>query len=198
MEVLLIGVVGKAHGLKGEVAVHPHNTASPLWVAGVVVYGWRALTPNAPTLPTGPTVTLPAGARKFVIAKARKVPGSHIVVSFEDVTTRELAESLRGFDLAVTPDMLPEADPDEVYHHEVVGWAVVHVDGRTLGTVKGILALPAQDVIDITTPDEKSALVPFVGAIVTRIDRAARTLVLDPPVGLFPGDGGDDDEEPDA
>lgn len=198
MEVLLIGVVGKAHGLRGEVAVHPHNTASPLWAQGVVLYGWKATSPTQLTAPPErPTVTLPASARQFVIQKARRVPGSHVVVSFEEVNTRNLAEEIRGFELAVAPGVLPEAESDEVYHHEVVGWSVVHIDGRSLGTVKGIMTLPAQDVIEMTTPAGKAALVPFVSAIVVRIERAARTLVLDPPQGLIPGDGDEADEDED-
>lgn len=187
MSCLLIGVIGKAHGLRGEVVVHPHHAASPLWAPGTELTSFNAPegTPNADL------VEAPAGATRRIIAKIRRVPGGHLIVHFRGVESRESAEALRGQALGVAPEALPRAGADEVYHHELRGWAAIRLGGSPLGTVRGVMNLPAQDVLEIATPDGKEALVPFVDAFVVRIDRPARTLVLDPPFGLFPGE--DDD-----
>lgn len=187
MSCLLIGVIGKAHGLRGEVVVHPHHAASPLWKPGTALTSFAA----PPGTPNADLVAVPDGATSRVIAKVRRVPGGHLIVQFRGVDTRESAEALRGQALGIPPDALPKADDDEVYHHELRGWAAVRPDGSSLGTVRGVMNLPAQDVLQIETSGGGEALVPFVDAFVVRIDRPARTLVLDPPFGLFPGE--DDD-----
>lgn len=175
-----LGVVGRAHGLRGECHVQAWHPESPLWRPGTV---FQVLAPGAL-----------APARPLRALRARRVPDGDVVVAFEGLHSREDAEALRGHVLAVPAETLPAPEADEVYHHEVVGWLAVDPTGAPLGVVTGVLSLPAQDVLALETIAGRRALVPFVGAIVTAIDRPARRLVLDPPEGLLDGD--DEDEPP--
>jgi len=181
MDLLLMGVVAKAHGLRGEVVVVPFHADSPLWTRG---------TPMA-LLPAG---AVPAGAkdrvdltptRQVTVRSARKAPDQRLVVGLEGVADRDAAEALHGAHLAVDPALLPAPDADEVYHHELPGWAVVDVDGRARGTVIGVFAGPAGDLVEVDLGGGQSVYVPFVAAIVKEIDRPGRRLVVDAPEGLF-------------
>lgn len=194
MKVLLIGVVGKAHGLKGEVVVHPYNAASSLWSKGTSVFALPPLTAGTPDGDAPPeSVVTVDGARSLHIKAARKVPAGHVLVVFDGLTSREDAEKNRGWRLGVDPSSLPVPADDEVYHHEIIGWDVGLGDDCVVGTIRAILALPAQDVIEIVTPAGEVVMIPFVDAIVVGIDRPRRRIVVDPPIGLFPGTDAEDD-----
>ena len=58
-------------------------------------------------------------------------------------------------------DEVPE-DPEEYYDHQLVGLAVVDLDGTALGEVKAVVHGSAQDLLTVRTPDGRDALVPFV------------------------------------
>ncbi len=129
---LLVGRVGRAHGLRGEVVVHllTSETEARLEQGSVL------------TTDRGTTLT---------VAAARPHQGKWLV-AFDGVATREAAESLRGVELRA------EAldDPDALWVHELVGAAVVDTAGSPCGTVAAVLANPADDLLEL----DGGALVP--------------------------------------
>ncbi len=118
---------------------------------------------------------------------------STLLVRFEELTDRTVAESARGLLLHanVPADESPD-DPEEYYDHQLVGLAAEDLDGRALGEVTGVLH-GAQDVLQIRTPDGRDTMVPFVSALVPEVDVAGgRVVVADRPglVAAFPEDDG--------
>lgn len=185
MELLLIGVVAKAHGLRGELTVVPHNADSPLWKAGTTV----ALVTLAPTQSARDRIDV-AAPRLAKLTRAKKNPDGRMIVALDVAPDRDAAEALRGLHLGVDPALLPALDDSEVYHHELPGWAVVDLQGNDLGTVLGVFAGPGGDLVEVQPPASKGPkadtfFVPFVTQIVTTIDHTNRRLVLDPPEGLI-------------
>jgi 16S rRNA processing protein RimM len=188
MDLLLIGVVTKAHGLRGEVVVEPHHAGSPLWTKrGLALH---ALTRDIADLANDRLDARPE--RSLVMHACRpQIAGgaTRYLCTFEGVADRDAAEALRGLHLAVEPAVLPPPDADEFYHHELRGFAVIDPTGAALGRVVGVFAAPAQDLLEVapTAPaDADTFFVPFVEPIVAAIDRAARTITIDPPEGLVP------------
>ena len=56
-------------------------------------------------------------------------------------------------------DEVPE-DPEEYYDHQLIGLAVVDLDGAPLGEVKAVVHGSAQDLLTVRTPDGRDTLVP--------------------------------------
>ena len=84
-----------------------------------------------------------------------------------------------------TPD-----DPDEFYDHQLVGLAVVDLDGRSIGEVTGVVH-GAQDLLEVRAADGRPTLVPFVAALVPEVDLAAgRVVVADRPGLVAPYEEG--------
>lgn len=165
---ILLGVIGAAHGIKGEVRIKAF-TGDPLAIAG---YG--PLTDDK--------------GRRFEIAEAR-VAKEVIVARLKGVTSREAAESLNGVQLFVSREKLPAPeDEDEFLQADLIGCAVVGPDGIALGTVTSVGNYGAGDLLDIATPDGRSVLMPFTKAFAPRIDIAARRIDAVPPEGLFEAD----------
>ena len=170
-KLILLGVIGAAHGIKGEVRIKAF-TGDPLAIAD---YG--PLTDEK--------------GRRFEIAEIR--PAKEVVVArLKGITSREAAESLNGVNLFVSRDRIPAPeDEDEFLQADLIGCAVVGPDGVVLGTVTTVANYGAGDLLDILLPDGRSVLMPFTKAFAPRIDIAARRIEAVPPEGLFEAD--DDD-----
>lgn len=176
-----MGVVAKAHGLRGEVVVAAFHPESPAWAAGTSFY---LLAPGS--VPEGAADRVEAEpTRTCLVRRARKSPDGRWTLQLDGVADRDAADALRGTHLALDPASLPAPDPDEVYHHELPGWSVVDVSGAARGTVVGVFAGPGGDLLDVELGGGARVYVPFVAAIVKEIDRSARRLVIDPPDGLL-------------
>lgn len=167
---VVVGRIGKPHGIKGEVTVDVRTDEPDRRFA----LGAR-LRAQAPRGAAG----VPA---YLTVARTRWHQGV-LLAAFEEAADRTAAERLRGTVLHVTldADATPE-DPEEFYDHQLVGLAVHDVDGSPLGTVSGVVHGGAQDLLQVRTPDGRDALVPFVSALVPEVDVAGgRVVVADRP-----------------
>jgi 16S rRNA processing protein RimM len=121
------------------------------------------------------------GVSSLTVAAARW-HRTTLLVSFEEIPDRTSAEGARGVLLhaTVAADESPD-DPDEFYDHQLVGLAAYDTDGERLGEVSELVH-GAQDLLVVTTPDGREALVPFVVALVPEVDlEAGRVVIADRP-----------------
>ena len=180
---VVVGRIGKPHGLHGEVTVDV-RTDEPE----------RRFAPGS-TLRAEPPPGSASSLRTLTVTGARRHQAI-LLVAFEELTDRTTAEAARGIVLHATipADASPE-DPDEFYDHQLVGLAAYDEGGTPLGTVAGLVHGGAQDLLRITTPDGREALVPFVKALVPEVDVAGGRLVVADRPGLVTPlpDGGDDE-----
>jgi len=112
-------------------------------------------------------------------------PGQ-LVVAFEGVTDRDAAAAMTGTRLYTPRAALPPPDEDEFYNHDLVGLAVVDVDGRALGRVAAVLDHGAGILLDIEGAEGiKGFVLPFTREAVPTVDIAGGRIVADPPAGLL-------------
>lgn len=101
------------------------------------------------------------------------------------VDTKEQADALRGVNLYVAKSKLPSLPDDEFYHADLIGLAAFDTGGKELGRVHAVHNHGAGDLIEITGPSLKTALLlPFTAALVPTVDLAAKRLIVDLPEGL--------------
>jgi 16S rRNA processing protein RimM len=122
--------------------------------------------------------------RSLVVAAGRP-HGSRWLVRFEGVEGPIAAKALSGGELEVPEAEALAAPAGAYYSHEIEGWRCEDARGTALGAVEGLERTPGGALLTVKTPEGKSVLVPFVEAIVLRIDREGRRVILDPPAGLF-------------
>lgn len=106
-----------------------------------------------------------------------KVHGQHLLASLEGVDDRDAADALRGMDVAVLREEMPEADEDEYYWDELIGLEVGNIQGEALGRVVGLLETGAHDVLQVQ--GGRMRLIPFVEAYIQSVDVAAGRIVVD-------------------
>ncbi|KAB7648468.1 ribosome maturation factor RimM [Polymorphobacter fuscus] len=101
-----------------------------------------------------------AGGRTLTL-KSLRPDKIGAVARFAEISDRTAAEGLRGTLLAVPRASLPPLAEGEYYHADIIGLAVVDTDGVAVGTVTAIENYNAGDILEITLPDGKTAMVPF-------------------------------------
>lgn len=169
---VVVGRIGKPHGLRGEVTVDV-RTDEPE----------RRFALGA-TLIARP----PQGSASRLTALTVRTTRWHqgvLLAAFEEIDGRDAAEGARGIVLSavVSGDESPE-DPDEYYDHQLVGLTAYDVGGAELGTVKGLVHGGAQDLLSIRSLDGRDTLVPFVTALVPEVDVAGGRVVIADRPGL--------------
>jgi len=185
---LVVGQIGKPHGIRGEVSVAVRtDEPEERFTAGSV---FTTEVPRDRRVSTGPAAAVDQGEpykvpRELVVESIRWHQGRGIV-QFEGVYDRNVAEALRGVLLQVDSAGLsaPE-DPDEFHDHQLVGLRVEAVDGADLGVVVRIDHAPASDLIVLDKKGGGTALIPFVSRLVPTVDLDGGRIVVDLPEGLL-------------
>lgn len=162
---VVVGRVGRAHGIRGDVAID-----------------LRTDEPGRRFFP-GAKVVLDSG-RELTVEKTTWQRG-RLLVSFAGFPDRTAVETLNGelLTASVPASELP-SDDDEYFDRQLVGVEVLNHLGEAVGTVREVLHLPAQDVLEVETAGGVR-LIPFVKALVPVVDMDARTLQLADVDGLL-------------
>jgi len=158
---ILMGVVGRPHGVRGLLHVHSY-TAAP---ADLAAYG--------PLLDdTGRAWTLAwRGEGVAALSDALGKP----------VADRSMAERLTNTRLYIERDRLPLPEPDEFYVADLVGMSALDAAGQAVGRVSAVHDYGAGTSIEIEREGMAPLLVPFTLACVPSVDAASGTLVVTPP-----------------
>lgn len=171
---ILLGQIGAAHGIKGQVRITTH-TQDPEAIGS---YG--PLETDRPGL----VITL----TKIRLQK------NVIVAHIKGVNDRTAAEQLNGVSLFVDRSKLPEiADEDDFYHTDLIGLDARLASGVSIGKVSAILNFGAGDLIEVRDPQSGDTfLYPFTKAVVPVIRIADGYLTIEVPLDAEEGE-----EEPD-
>lgn len=161
------------------------------------VHGWvriRPFTESPDGLLNQAVWVLSQGAvKRTVNVEEAKPHGAFVLALLKGVADRGQAESLRGADVTVGRDQLPEPGAGEYYWSDLIGLAVRNVRGAELGTVTGLIAAPAHDVLRVAASATAEAeveaeggphprrerLIPFVEPILRAVDVAAGRITVD-------------------
>lgn len=170
---LLMGRIGAAHGIKGEVRIQSF-TEDPL---AIMDYG--PLATNKPGL-------------TIEILDARTTTNV-LVARIKGVPDRNAAEKLNGVELYIDRALLPEIeDEDDFYHADLIGLDARLADGTSIGEVITVPNFGAGDMLEIRDrASGDTRFIPFTKAAVPEVHIADGYVVVVPPVEI-------EGEEPEA
>jgi len=159
---LCVGVITAPRGVRGQVRVKSF-TAEP---DDIVQY--------APLTNADGT----AEYRLEIVGHAKGV----LLARVEGIKNREGAEALRGVELFVDRDVLPDGeDEDDFYYADLIGLSAVLHDGSVYGTVKAMHDFGAGDMIELSLDGSGNIILPFTKVVVPGVDIANGRIVVDPP-----------------
>jgi 16S rRNA processing protein RimM len=154
---IVVGLVTKPHGLRGELSVQNRSDNPDRWAAGGSVFA--------------------EDGRPFTIEWARP-HGQRMLVKFEQVGDRSAAEGMRGLTLVVPESWLPVLPEGEYWPHQLLGCEVVTEAGRPLGHVSDVIENPANDLWVTTGADGEEVLVPALTDVIVSVDLGGRRVVV--------------------
>lgn len=156
---ILLGHISAAHGIRGEVLVKAH-TGDP---AAIASYG--PLTDAQGKLP--------------LKLKVLRVTPKGVVARVNGVADRNGAEALRGRELWVGREAMPEPEGDAFYHEDLIGLVAVDEAGAEIGIVIAVQNFGASDLLEIRKSGGRATeLVPFTKAFVPTVDVAGQRVVV--------------------
>ena len=121
-----------------------------------------------------------SGWKRFSRVEGRLHSGS-VVAALQGVESRESALAMKGFEVGVPRSALP-AEHGEIYWEDLKGLAVVNRSGVLLGEVRGVVEHGAHPLLRVAPSGDVALaerLIPYVPAIVERVDVGARRIEVD-------------------
>ena len=146
---IFIGVVGNAKGLKGNVQINYFAKDLNKFKSYKYFYVGKK-------------------KEKLNIQK-HIISGDNFSLKFFDINSREEAESLKNKDLFIEFKQLRKLDDESWYHSEIVGLSVETMKGNLVGEVKAIYNFGAGDIIEIKLISGKIEMIPFTKDFVQEI-----------------------------
>lgn len=164
----IIGEIVNTHGVKGEVRI-------------------KQITDFIERFDPGATVYLKDKANDYtpLIIATSRLHKNLILVKFEQYSTLEEAERLRGASLYIKEDQLTELAQGEFYYHEIIGCTVQSTTGDVIGIIDSILAPGANDVWVVKDKSGKEYLIPYIPDVVTAVDVKNKLVTIEVMEGLL-------------
>lgn len=160
---MVVGRVGRPHGVKGEVLLHPGSDDVSVFEPGR---------------------SFDTELGHFTVARIRRHHGAFIIL-FEEVTSRDEAEVLRGLAIRTSVEAVNLGE-EEWWPSDLVGCRAMLADGTELGEVIEVVAGTVQDRLLVRSRSGADVEVPFVKDLVPEVDPGAGRVVISPPEGMFP------------
>lgn len=174
---LVVGRIGRAHGVLGEATVEV-----------------RTDLPDERFYVGAQLTTDPAHHGPLTVESARGHNGV-LLLKFTQVKDRTQVEKLRDVLLLADVDVDEELEDEDEFHvQQLLGAQVITVDGQRVGTLTDVINLPGQDLLAVEGKNGE-VLIPFVLEIVPGVDVINKIITIDPPAGLLNLGMGDGDAE---
>jgi len=164
---VLVGRIGRPHGLRGHVIVTPETDfVDERFRSGALL--WTRSN---------------RGEEVLTISSAR-VQNGRPVIGFEGFATIEDVERLAGLELRVPEDALQPLAEGVYYVHDLVGCVVETTSGERVGEVSKVDGGAGASVLNVAGP-RGEVLVPLAADICVEVDIVGRRIRISPPEGLL-------------
>jgi 16S rRNA processing protein RimM len=170
---LAVGRLARAHGIRGRVLVAPFNEHSDGLEKAKVLWLGKPGQGSSPL-------------RRYDVAFAERVNLGYIF-QLRGVDDRNTSETLRGMEVSVSRDELPELDEGELYAADLVGLTVFDANHplprEPLGVVTALEQAGPNELLVLKLVSGEQALAPL--NFVVEADVEKKSLLLAVPAGLF-------------
>ncbi|MBT8182766.1 MAG: ribosome maturation factor RimM [Eudoraea sp.] len=104
-------------------------------------------------------------------------------VRFEEITDEADADRIMGSELYLPLKFLPKLAGNKFYYHEVIGFTLIDEVHGNIGTVVSVNDSASQALFE-AQKDGKNLMIPINDEIITKIDRANKSIFVATPEGL--------------
>lgn len=173
---LVVGRIGRAHGVHGEATVEVRtDLPEERFYEGAKLW----LENGENNLKTDSAKALSVEIESF------RYHNAILLLKFVGVNDRTAVERLRNKLLLAEVDLTEELGEDEFHIQQLFGLRAQTLAGQSLGKIKDVINLPSQDLLVIVTDEGKELMVPFVLQVVPEVNLAGGFVTINPPAGLL-------------
>jgi len=159
-DLITLGRVSSAHGIRGEIKVHFFHDI-----------------PSSVTEGSEICLKEPEGEiHKYLLKRIRRHQNSWLVM-LDGPRDRDGALALKGYDIVISRKRLPEPGEDEYYVQDLIGLDVYDDGQERVGVVKESYYTGAHEVLVIETPSGNID-VPFVEDFIIAVDLDSGRMIL--------------------
>ncbi len=98
---------------------------------------------------------------------------------------RTAADKLRRSEIVVPRSEVGPLPAGSYYVFDIVGMQVITPAGEVLGSIKEVIANPANDIYVLASPGRPDSYIPAIRQVVREIDVPGRRMVIDPWPGML-------------
>ena len=164
---IAVGIIRKAHGVRGEASVEP----------------WTDSLDRFSELDAVTLVSPDEEETRDARIETARAHGDRALVKFKSIDTPEDVQSLQNWTIEIPLEDARKLEANEYFLHDLVGLTLVDREGRTRGTVKEVYEGGGGLLLNVDGPHGEYE-VPFAAEICPEIDLASKRIVVDLPEGL--------------
>jgi 16S rRNA processing protein RimM len=131
------------------------------------------------------TLWMPDDTRLHLTIEDHWFHKGRVILKFAGYDTMTAAESLVGGRLVISEAEAIELEADEFYEYDLIGVAVVTLEGEPVGRVVRLMRTGGTDLLVVEGDHQREHLIPFADEICTEVDTTARRITINPPAGLL-------------
>jgi 16S rRNA processing protein RimM len=165
---IAIGVVRKAHGVRGEASIEP-------WTDSIDrLAGLASVTLVSPD---------EKKTRETRIESVRE-HGERALMKFAGIESPEDVQTIQNWTLEIPEDQARELEEDEYFLHDLVGLTLFDAEGRERGVVTEVYEGGGGVLLNVKRGDGREFELPFAADLCTEINLAEKRMVVALPEGL--------------
>lgn len=162
-----IGVIGKPHGVRGEVCIRFADDVFDRVGADYLLLDMEG-------------ILVP-----FFMEEYRFRTDETVLVKFGDIDTEERARELTGAEVYF-PRSLAEEEDGQVSWAQSIGYSLVDSrTGKVIGHIETVDETTLNTLFDVTTDDGKQLLIPAGEDLIREVDTEKRIIKMEIPDGLL-------------
>jgi 16S rRNA processing protein RimM len=165
-EFLVIGKLGRPHGVDGEIQ-------------------FFVLTDFPERIVEGKEVLVGKNREPMTLMTVRPHT-KKLLVRFDGFKDRDEVDALRNQMIFIPVSAVAPLPAGEYYHHQLIGLSIVSEDGQALGKIVEIIETGANDVYVVRPDEGKDILIPNTSEVILAVDIEEKTITVRLIPGLLP------------
>ena len=165
---IAVGVIRKAHGVRGEASVEP----------------WTDSAERFEELDAVTLVSPDESSTREVRVESTRVHAGRALVKFAGIDSPEDVQMLQGWTIEIPESDARELEEDEYFLHDLVGLTLIDAEGRQRGVVTDVVEGGGGLLLNVKRADGREFELPFAADLCTEIDLKKKQMVVALPEGL--------------
>ena len=168
MSRIVVGVIRKAHGVRGEASIEP----------------WTDSPDRFDELESVTLVSPDERETREAAVESVRIHAGRALLKFAGIDSPEEVQLLHNWTVEIPEEQARALEEDEYFLHDLAGLTLVDAEGRERGVVVEAYEGGGGILLNVKRPDGKEFELPFAADLCTEIDLAAKRMVVSLPEGI--------------